>query len=258
MRGNVETIKFTGFFCTVLAILTYIITLNIEIGFFHPNWCWISNNFALTVCGGGFASFLVVMLCEVQKYRSNKLSCENFLYSQGTLLYSTLYFMYKNIDEYIENQNRLVPGNLLDEKMLMIRNQTMAVRSVDYVTVCKNNKLVNRHKKFCLNGLVKAEAIIGSQNYLKSAIIQTQMENLKDVHNQGEITSSEKLVSEVLTALKVKILPVLEEISDYLGAIDKNCSLRYGWEQQKIKVHQSYISLFELEGFEEFFKEAKK
>ena len=76
MSGNIKTIKFTAVLSAVFAILTYIITLNVEVAFFAPNWPWISNNFALTVCGGIFASTLVVMLCEVQKYLSNKSSCE--------------------------------------------------------------------------------------------------------------------------------------------------------------------------------------
>ena len=137
MRSNIETIKFTGLFCLMFAILTYVVTLNIELGFFQPNWRWMSNNFALTVCGGTFASFLVVMLCEIQKYRSNKLSCENFLYTQAMYLYIVLYFMSKDIDEYIANSNKPVPDNLIDERIMMIRNQSMAIRSVDYVTFRK-------------------------------------------------------------------------------------------------------------------------
>lgn len=254
MRSNIETIKFTGSFCLVLAILTYIITLNMEIGFFQSNWGWISNNFALTACGGAFASFFVVMLCEVQKYRSNKLSCENFLYTQVMYLYSVLYFMYKNIDEYIADQNKPVPDNLIDERIMMIRSQSMAIRSVDYVTFRKDNVLVTAHRDFCLNGLAMADSIIGSGNYLKIAIIQTQIKNLEDTYSKGTITSADRLVAQTLAAFKNQILPVLSDVSTYLGIINQYCSGRYDWEGQKAKIHESYVSIFKAGRFEDFLK----
>ena len=257
MRSNIETIKFTGAFCLVLAILTYIITLNMEIGFFQPNWGWISHNFALTACGGAFASFFVVLLCEVQKYRSNKLSCENFLYTQAMYLYSVLYFMYRNIDEYIADQNKPVPDNLIDERIMMIRSQSMAIRSVDYVTFRKNNVLVTAHQDFCSNGLVMSDSIIGSGNYLKMAIIQTQIKNLEDTYSKGTITSADKLVAQTLAAFKNQILPALSDVSTYLGIINQHCNGRFDWEGQKAKIHESYVSLFKVGKFEDFLKSAE-
>ena len=257
MRSNIETIKFTGIFCLVFAILTYIITLNMEIGFFQPNWSWMSNSFALTVCGGAFTSFFVVMLCEVQKYRSSKLSCENFLYTQAMYLYSALYFMYKNIDEYIDDQNKPVPDNLIDERIMMIRSQSMIIRSVDYVTFRKSSVLVTAHQDFCLNGLAKADSIIGSGNYLKIAIIQTQIKNLEDTYSEGTITSADKLVAQTLTAIKNQILSALNDVSNYLGIINQHCNGRYDWEGQKAKIHESYVSLFNAGKFEDFLKGAE-
>ncbi len=257
MRSNIETIKFTGLFCLVLAALTYVVTLNVEIGFFQPNWSWMSNNFVLTVCGGAFASFLVVMLCEVQKYRSNKLSCENFLYIQAMYLYSVLYFLDRNIDEYITTPDKPVPDNLVDERMMMIRSQSMAIRSVDYITFRKTNSLVTAHKNFCTNGLAKADSIIGSGNYLKMAIIQTQIKNLEETHSKGIVTSADKLVAQTLAALKNQISPVLSDVSTYLGIINQHCNVRYDWEEQKAKIHDSYISLFEAGKFEDFLKGAE-
>lgn len=254
MRGNIETIKFTSFFSILFALLTYIVTLNIELGFFHPNWSWMSNNFALTACGGVFASFLVVTFCEVQKYISNKLSCENFLFVQAMYLYIALYLMSKNIDEYITNKNEIIPDNLIDERIIMIRNQAMTIRSVDYITFRKNNILAAAHQDFCTNGLAKADSIVGSGNYIKIAIIQTQIKNVEETYSRGMVTSADKLVAQTLAALKKQILPVLSDVSNYLGIINKQCSGRYDWEGQKTKIHENYVSLFEVRKFEDFLK----
>ena len=103
MRSNIETIKFTGTFSILFVVITYIVALNMEIGFFQPNWSWMSNNFALAVCSGAFASFLVVLLCELQKYRNNKLICENYMFSQA------VYFLSKIISKrFHQNYSRAI------------------------------------------------------------------------------------------------------------------------------------------------------
>lgn len=109
MSGNIKTIKFTAALSAIFAILTYIITLNMELAFFVPNWSWMSNNFALTVCGGIFASTLVVMLCEVQKYLSNKSSCEQYLFYQTLYLYLALFLIQKPRKNLLKSQQRQSP-----------------------------------------------------------------------------------------------------------------------------------------------------
>lgn len=257
MRENITTIKFTGIFTILFALLTYIVTLNMEIGFFQPNCRWISNDFALTVCGGSFTGFLVMMLCETQKYRSNKSTYENFLFTQTMYLYIALYLTSRNIDEYIMNKNEPIPNNLLDERILMIRSHAMAIQGIDYITFYKNNVLVTAHKDFCSNKLRKVDSIIGNGNYLKIAIIQTQLENLNKTYEKGTITSANEPVLRTLTALKKQIEPILEDISNYLETINQNCNGRYDWETQKMKIHENYISLFKAGKIEDFLKNAE-
>lgn len=257
MSENIKTIKFTGAICMVLAILTYIITLNIEIGFFNPGLCWISNNFALTVCGGAFASILVVLLCEVHKYRSNRLACENYLFYQAMFLYGALYYMYKNIDEYIANQNQPVPDNLVDESIMMVCSQSMALRSVDYCTFKKDNKLTSTHQEFCSNKLPKIDSIKSVGYYLKIAIACTQKRNLEQTHSQGIVTSANELVAKTLVAIRNHISPMLKHIDDYLDVIDKSCNNRYNWAKQKVNIAENYISILEAGKFEDFIKQAE-
>ena len=123
MRGNIETIKFTAVISAIFAFLSYFITLNMELAFFAPQWSWISNNFALTVCGGVFTSTLVVLFCEVQKYLSNKADCEQYLFYQTMYLYSLIFQMQKNIEEYIENKEESVPEGLLEKPAQMAQSQ---------------------------------------------------------------------------------------------------------------------------------------
>lgn len=149
MSGNIKTIKFTAVLSAVFAILTYIITLNMEVAFFAPNWPWISNNFALTVCGGIFASTLVVMLCEVQKYLSNKSSCENYLFYQTMHLYLALFIIERITKEFIETPTEAVAENLLEDNVQRAQCQLNAIQSADCTTFSSKNGLMVAQHNFC-------------------------------------------------------------------------------------------------------------
>ena len=70
MSTSIKVIHFTKTMSILLGIITYIISLNISYGWFDIKW--ISNSFLLTIIGGAFASMLVVLICEIQKYYFTK------------------------------------------------------------------------------------------------------------------------------------------------------------------------------------------
>ena len=177
MSGNIKTIKFTAVLSAVFAILTYIITLNVEVAFFAPNWPWISNNFALTVCGGIFASTLVVMLCEVQKYLSNKSSCENYLFYQTVYLYLAMFLIQKITKEFIDAPTEAVSENLLEDNVQIAQCQLNAIQGVDYTTFSSKNELLTVQHNFCSGVVPKIKSFLSVNNYLKRAILTVQIAN---------------------------------------------------------------------------------
>ena len=66
MSSNIKVIRFTTIMSAIFAALTYFVALNISYQWFDIKW--LSNSFLLTIFGGAFASMLVVLICEVQKY----------------------------------------------------------------------------------------------------------------------------------------------------------------------------------------------
>ena len=52
MRTQIKVIRFAAINSAIFAVFTYLITLNMEIGFLNLDTSWLSNNFALTICGG--------------------------------------------------------------------------------------------------------------------------------------------------------------------------------------------------------------
>ena len=49
MRIQIKVIRFVAFMSVILSAITYLVSLNIEVGFLKLNAPWISNNFVLTV-----------------------------------------------------------------------------------------------------------------------------------------------------------------------------------------------------------------
>ena len=244
MRGNIETIKFTAIVSGIFALLSYFVTLNIELAFFVPQWSWISNNFVLTVCGGIFTSTFVVLFCEVQKYLSNKATYEQHLFYQTMYLYSLLFQMQKNVEEYIANKEESVSEGLLEKSAQMALCQVNAIRGIDYVTFRKKNPLVIAHRNFCTNKLAEISSALEYWNYLKRAILSTRIINLKETGRDIPITSADTLISQTLVIIRERYLSLLNDLSDYLEIVDQACGNRFGWNEMKRKISESYISIF--------------
>lgn len=252
MRSNIATIKFTTIISAVFALLTYVVALNMEIAFFTPNWPWLSNSFVLTACGGVFTSTLVVLLCEIQKYIENKGNCVQYLFYQTMYLYSALFQMQKNVEEYINNQTKPVPEEALENLTPMLQGQINAIRSVDYITFSKKNSVMKAHNNFCAGKLIEIDAVLSYANYLKRAIITTKIDNLQRSGQQGTITSADALVKQTLDVINEKCTHFLDGLSEYLKEIDQACNNRFKWEEIMEKIQKSYISAFSAGKLEDF------
>lgn len=88
MKSSIKTIKFLLVFSVFLLLLTYSISLNEENRWIALNTPWLSNNFAFAIAGGSFASLLVVLACELQKYQTIKRQTEDSIFGQLFSLYS--------------------------------------------------------------------------------------------------------------------------------------------------------------------------
>lgn len=255
MSGNIKTIKFTAKLSVFFALLTYVVSLNMELAFFVPNWRWISNNFALTVCGGVFASTLVVMLCEIQKYWSNKIDCEQYLFYQTMYLYIALFVMQRNVGEYIVTKTEPVPESLLESPVQKIQCQVNAIQSIDYTTFSSKNKLMIARRDFSEENLAKINVVLQYHNYLKSAILRTRIRNLEQFGKEKIVTSSDELVFKTLTIIDKQCKPLLDEISNYLKIIDQSCGGRFDWKIQREKIYEGYMSIFKAGKLEDFLQE---
>ena len=76
MSVSVNTIKrLMGILIGVL-VINYLISLNMENHYIVSNTKWLSNDFLFAIAGGTFASLVVVLVCEIIKYRQIKRATE--------------------------------------------------------------------------------------------------------------------------------------------------------------------------------------
>lgn len=257
MRGSVKIIKFTAFMSILFLALTYFTTVNIEIHLLELNTVWFSNNFVLTIFGGAFASMVVVLICEVQKYIAAKASVEEYIFYQALYLYQSLFLMKQNICDYQKNTEVGVPDNLLDETSRMIQSEIFALQSADYAPFKQKNLLLTAHQKFCRKTAIDFQPILKGSIAVKIAINKIKIcYSQQNVLNRM-VTSVDEPLQTVLSIQHDRVLEALEEVDEYLKDIDKYCNQRYDWEKQRKQIHSNYVSIFEAWNFEkEFPKEA--
>ncbi len=254
MRGNVKVIKFTAFMSILLLALAYFTTVNIETHILKLNTIWSSNNFALTIFGGAFASMLVVLICEVQKYITAKASVEEYIFYQALYLYQALFLMQQSICDYQKNTEASVPDNLLDETSRMIQSEIFALQSTDYTPFKRKNLLLTAHQKFCRKTTIDFQPILRGSNAVKIAINKVKIYYLQQNVLNRMVTSVDEPLQTVLSIQLGRVSDALAEVDEYLKDIDKYCNQRYGWEKQREQIHSNYVNVFEAWDFEKEFQ----
>ena len=207
----------------------------------------IPTYYLLTVFGGMFASTLVVLFCEINKYLIDKKNTENQLFFQTVYLYQSLFLMQHNILDYQSHPSAQIPPNLLDNTTHMVKSQAIFIQGIDYTTFKKNNEIVNRHNSFKKDTFAKLMKLENGINFLKSAILEERIANRESRKtNPDYITSSTPKVADVLAEQINIIMPLLKEINLYLKTIDDNCKNVYNWNTLHNNIQNSYVTLSSL------------
>ena len=254
MRIQTKVIRFTLFMSIFFGVITYLVTLNIEIGFLNLSVPWLSNNFALTVCGGAFASMLVVLIGEVQKYSLNKKAAEDFLFSHTAYVYGQLLIIKTHIQNRLNDPTATVPGELLSMPSNCLKNEIFLISNADYYTFLRRNKLTKEYQDFCNVALQNLANFVNASNYLDIAVLEDQMNNLKICGMKGTITSGSFYTGQVLRKFDSLVDPLIDEIDVFLQHLDEDCSYRFMWKTRRGAILKNWEQT-PYHGFDEFTKQ---
>ena len=249
MRESIKVIIWCSIVSIVFLILKYAVTVNAEAHFVVLDSVWISNNFLITLFGGIFASMLVVLLCEIQKYLSSKSRTEQYLFYQSLYLYQALVQTRIFIEDYLSHEEWILPNNLFDESVRKIQCQVNAIQTTDYA-IFKHDEdsLMVEHGRFCVDVLPKLQPILQCGNRLRISINEAKIEYLqKQIDTQMYsfrnllITSKTPPVTKVLQEEKENISSYEVMVDSYITNVDKYCNKRFKWESLKGKRVYSHL-----------------
>lgn len=253
MRTQVKIVRFAAVTSAIFAIITYLITLNMENRFITLNTPWLSNNFALTVCGGAFASMLVVLVCEVQKYLLEKQNAEDQIYTHVAYIFAQLHIMKANIQSCVVKPSQTVPGQLLAYSTGIIRNEISLVANVNYVTLTES-KLVKEYQALCQIAFQHIENYAVSTSNLDIAVKMDQINNLQFYGVERPVTSQSYYTHQTLDILSRNLAPLPAEIDSFLSKLDRICKNRYQWSSRRDAMLAA-CDATTPNGFEEFIKQ---
>ena len=256
MRTCIKTIRFSLALSIIFAILTYAVSLNMEIGFLNLNLIWLSNNFALTVFGGVFTGFFVMLLCEIQRYQHIKKETEQLLFTHTGIIYAQLRVIQVALENLCKNPNETVADNLLVNPVNTLQSEATFVGNLDFETFRSKNQIRHAHLKFQRWLLEDYTRFIDNCIYLQIAINSDKIENLKSIGREGRITSASPYTGETIKKLLEQIEPIIQYTDEYISILDNACAGRFFWPLRKVATEQVF-TLKEI-GLNDFLGKERK
>ena len=244
MKSSIKTIKFLLVFSVFLLLLTYSISLNEENRWIALNTPWLSNNFAFAIAGGSFASLLVVLACELQKYQTIKRQTEDSIFGQLFSLYSQVTIIHYNTKRQLNDIVSPVPGNLIDEIANRGKMCLTSLTSIDYFTFCKHSIIKKQLIQYRGISGTRIQLFLQNNVFLKMAINVDKIGLLKQGRDEL-VTSQNPKTQQILKKILDDSSVVLSLIEKSLDIIDKECKKRYHWTELKRNVisgEENYVS----------------
>ena len=232
MKSSIYTIKFLVTLSVVLLLATYCISLNDENRWIVLNTPWLSNSFVFTIVGGTFASMLVVLACELQKYQSIKRQMEDFIFGQLFSLYAQVTIIHYNTRRQLNDTLSPVPSNLIDEVAYRGKMCITNFTTIEYVTFCKDNVIEKQLSQYRGNVGTQINLFLQNTVFLKIAINEDKIALLKQGRDEL-ITSQNPKTHQTLKKIFDDSCAVLSFIEKSLEVIDKECKMRYHWRELK-------------------------
>lgn len=236
------------------SVFTLLLTYFASVNFFcdDVNVSWLPNDFLVAIFGGVFASALVVMLCEIQKYEMSKSSAEYALYCNATILFSQVVTM-----RSILNRCFKYPEEKLTRSALNYCAQKASVLTQNIVNCDYNPFLTKRSKSLdALCSFRAKERLISDiliecccyydMAYNTSVILHIQNNEAPDVFGKDDFMQGiSKALRSRLGTLKYICDELLRGI-DYKG--------KFQWNAKKKTIDFEYIDSIRALNLEEYIE----
>ena len=235
MSTNIKVIRYAAIFSVVLALLTYLISLNIAFEWFDLKF--LSNTFLLSIFGGAFASMLVVLICELQKYIENKKRCEDLLFMHTGYIYGNLSIIETELKKQMREEGEAVDKDLIKINLERLKLEIDTIRNIDYNLLSKKNKFLQRYNVFRKWLIEDFSSFVSEGVYLPIAVNCDEINILKN-DLQTEVMSTSPYTSRVISKLIQRSEEMKSVVDDYAAFIDDYCKNRFDWGLKKLSIER--------------------
>ena len=250
MSSSVKTIRLTVFLSALLLLLTYLVTVNIEIGLVSINSGWISNNFFLTVFGGAFGSTVVVLICELHRYWILKKETEIKIYSTLYSILAEIIVSNNSTRTYLQNTDLPVPEKTLDANRERALAAISTLEAIDYRPLFKKNKFWLELTRFSQEAYQKVKQFISDEQFLNIAILKDRLDMLKRGVS-GDVTAKCPNTGKTLEILLKNGVSCAEDLKALFDRLDSVCNGELKWAESKRRIEsfQTVLGLNEYDIF---------
>lgn len=229
-KGNINSTIISSI---VLAALTYLFFLAKSYEWFDIKW--LSYDFLTAVFGGAFASSIVVLFNEIFSYHHYKRNLEDQLYSNVIFLFTNAIVAKKTLNSLLENPDKQVDGKLIENQKWSMLSLLRIICNIDYVTICKKQKLFLELQKLKSN-YYEYEKLIINMTYLEVAVNKVKEYKLQNKLDETvQVNASYDLIRTIESIL-YDIEEIIEKFDELMQIIDY--SGRYHWQENKDKINQ--------------------
>ena len=199
--------------------------------FIIANTKWLSNDFLFAISGGAFASLVIVLVCEIIKYRQLKFATEDAILVNLGSLYGQ-FLTIRSICKRTINNTDIVSDNLIQPTCNNAMIVADSIQGIDHSLLCKYNKLKILLDQFKNNKYLPVKSVLINFVFLRIAI----WEDGKILLAQGkqnlvtsDCTNTNKTLNKVISQ-STTILTYLDQI---ITQMDDEIGKRYQWNNIK-------------------------
>ena len=258
MTSTVHHIKFLSRLSFIFALLSYIVSINMELHFLQLHYSFLSNSFVFAIFSGVFVSSFVVLLVDIYEYLNKKKYLEQILWINYGNLYGQFLSAQYNIKRALNTPQQLYP-HMLRQQMPALKSILATIQTIDYTIIfnyCHRNLLEPMHKNFIQMKLPVISSIVDSFVNFELAINTDNIKQLKKQINNSDVVEK-PLTHETLIKIEHQLSIVLKTIDDVLAVLEKYDSKRFRWQDTKTKLI-SFQENYCPQKIEDFLKEDLK
>lgn len=210
MKRNIQSIKLFSFITVLLLVATYCFE---HVGFL--NFDWLHKAYSTGVLASLSASFLVLIVTEVQAYRHTKVDMRNMMYTYAAHLYGLLHYYLHYFEELAKDETNQLNENIYMQDQV-IQYEMKQLQFIQYQPYSKKDKIVVAHNVFLKNISTVQNAVDHLMN-IKLFVMKKQLQIVQTTDELHPVISLDD------SAVMAYVSSLCSELSSALDVLETYC-----------------------------------